>query len=349
MSSTHKKKALITGLTGQDGSYLAELLLKKGYEVHGVVRRASTFNRVNIEHIFYSEGLREHNLHYGDMSDINSLIGIIRHVKPDEIYNLAAQSHVKVSFEIPYYTAQSDAIGVLSLLEAVRLLDLKPKIYQASTSELYSGDKKDAPQNEHTPFKPRSPYGVAKLYGFEIARIYRESYGMFVVNGILFNHESPRRGYNFVSRKITLAIGEIVRNERNHVSLGNLDASRDWGYAPEYMEAAWRMLQQKEPEDFVIATGETHTIREFVTEAFKVAGIDIEWRGKGLKEEGVDAKSGKVRIKVDSEYFRPNEVNYLKGDAGKAHRELKWKPTTTFKELVKLMVEHDMQGTIRGA
>jgi GDPmannose 4,6-dehydratase len=349
MSGAKKKVALITGITGQDGSYLAEILLKKGYTVHGIVRRASTFNRANIEHIFHSEGLREHNLHYGDMSDINSLMGIIRKVRPDEIYNLAAQSHVKVSFEIPYYTAQSDAVGVLSLLEAVRLLEQTPKIYQASTSELYSGDKKDAPQNEETTFKPRSPYGAAKLYGFEIARIYRESYGMFVVNGILFNHESERRGYNFVSRKITLGIGEILRNERDHISLGNLDAARDWGYAPEYMEAAWRMLQQKEPEDFVIATGETHTVREFATEAFKIAGIDLEWKGKDVHEVGCDAKTGHVYIKVDPEYFRPNEVNYLRGDASKAKRMLKWEPQTTFKELARLMVEHDRGGTIRGA
>jgi GDPmannose 4,6-dehydratase len=350
MTTEKKKKvALITGITGQDGSFLAEILLSKDYEVHGVVRRASTFNRANIQHIFHSEGLREHNLHYGDMSDINSLMGIIRKVKPDEIYNLAAQSHVKVSFEIPYYTAQSDAVGVLSLLEAVRLLDLKPKIYQASTSELFSGAKSEAPQNEETKFKPRSPYGVAKLYGFEIARIYRESYGMFVVNGILFNHESERRGYNFVSRKISLGIGEIVRGEREFISLGNLDASRDWGYAPEYMEAAWRMLQQKEPGDFVIATGETHTVREFATEAFKVIGIDLVWKGKGLDEEGVDKKTGVVRVKVDPEYFRPNEVSYLQGDATKAHKALKWQPKTTFRDIARIMVEHDLRKGISGA
>lgn len=338
-----KKKALITGLTGQDGSYLAELLLEKGYEVHGVVRRTSTFNRHNIEHIFNSDEKRDAAFHYGDMTDINSLMGILRKVKPDEIYNLAAQSHVKVSFEIPFYTAQSDAVGVLSLLEAVRLLDLKPKIYQASTSELFGGTKEELPQSEKTPFKPRSPYGVAKLYGFEIARVYRESYGMFVVNGILFNHESPRRGFNFVSRKITLGVSEIVRGKREHIALGNLDASRDWGYAPEYMEAAWLMLQQEKPEDFVIATGETHTVREFATEAFKIAGIDIKWKGKGLDEVGVDAKTGAVRVVVDPEYFRPNEVNHLEGDSSKARKILKWKPKTTFKDIARIMVEADLK------
>lgn len=337
------RKALITGVTGQDGSYLAEILLEKGYEVHGIIRRASTFNRHNIEHIFNTDEKRDAFLHYGDMSDINSLMGIIRKVRPDEIYNLAAQSHVKVSFEIPYYTAQSDAVGVLSLLEAVRLLDLKPKIYQASTSELYSGDKKEAPQNERTQFKPRSPYGVAKLYGFEIARVYRESYGMFVVNGILFNHESPRRGFNFVSRKISLGVAAIVRGEIEHVLLGNLEASRDWGYAPEYMDAAWRMLQQAEPDDFVIATGETHTVREFSEEAFRIGGIELAWRGKGLQEEGIDRKTGRVIVKIDPEYFRPNEVNYLCGDAAKAKRVLKWSPKVGFKELVRLMVESDLQ------
>jgi GDPmannose 4,6-dehydratase len=338
-----KKKAFITGLTGQDGSYLAELLLAKGYEVHGLVRRASTFNRHNIEHIFNTEHKRDASLHYGDMSDINSLMGVIRKVKPDEIYNLAAQSHVKVSFDIPYYTAQSDAIGVLSLLEAVRLLDLKPKIYQASTSELYSGDKKAAPQNEETPFKPRSPYGVAKLYGFEIARVYRESYNMHISNGILFNHESERRGFNFVSRKITRGIAEIVRGTSECLYLGNLDAARDWGYAPEYMEAAWKMLQQKKPDDYVIATGETHTVRQFAEEAFRHVNMTLKCEGKGLKERGVDMKSGKILVKVDPTYFRPNEVSYLRGDAAKAHRVLGWQPKIRFKELVRKMMDSDLQ------
>lgn len=336
-----KKKALITGITGQDGSYLAEFLLKKGYEVHGLVRRSSTFNRHNIEHIFKEKESAIPYLHYGDMSDINSLISVLEMVKPDEIYNLAAQSHVKVSFEIPYYTAQSDAVGVLSLMEAVRLLKLKSKIYQASTSELYSGDKKEAPQSEKTPFRPRSPYGVAKLYAYEIARIYRESYGMFVVNGILFNHESPRRGYNFVSRKITHAAAEITLGLRDKVMLGNLNASRDWGYAKEYVEAMWRMLQQKGPHDLVMATGETHTVREFASEVFAHAGMPLKWRGKGVKEEGVD-KDGIVRVAVDPTYFRPNEVSYLRGNAAKAKKMLKWAPKTTFKELARLMYDADL-------
>ncbi|KND49396.1 MAG: GDPmannose 4,6-dehydratase [Parcubacteria bacterium C7867-008] len=341
-----KKKALITGITGQDGSYLAELLLSKGYEVHGIIRRSSTFNRLNISHIFGSEEQRDRGLHYGDMTDINSLIRILKEVQPDEVYNLAAQSHVKVSFELPFYTAQCDAIGTLSLLEAIRALDLKCKVYQASTSELFSGDKTTAPQNETTPLKPRSPYGVAKLYAFETARIYRESYGMFVVNGILFNHESPRRGFNFVSRKVTLSIGEIVRGTRDTITLGNLDASRDWGFAPEYMEAAWMMLQQDTPNDFVIATEETHTIREFVEEAFRIVGVDITWKGIGLDEVGIDSKTGTVRVRVDPGYFRPNEVSYLRGDATKAKKILGWEPRTGFKDLVRIMVESDLEQTI---
>lgn len=337
------KKALITGVTGQDGSYLAEILIKKGYEVHGMVRRSSTFNRRNIEHIFNTKEIYSHDLHYGDMTDIDSILRIIREVKPDEIYNLAAQSHVRVSFDIPFYTAQSDAIGVLNLLEAVKNLDLKPKIYQASTSELFSGDPKQAPQNEKTPFKPRSPYGVAKLYGFEIARIYRESYNMFIVNGILFNHESPRRGENFVTRKITIGLNEIKAGKREKLRLGNLDAKRDWGYAPEYMEAAWMMLQQKIPEDFVIATGKTHSVREFIEEACAVLDIDIKWRGNGMNEKGTDLKTGKIIIEIDPGYFRPNEVNYLCGNSAKARKELGWKPKTSFKKLVQMMVEADKE------
>lgn len=335
------KKALITGITGQDGSYLAEFLVKKGYEVHGMVRRSSTFNRKNIEHIFNAKEIYSHKLHYGDMTDVDSILRILREIKPDEIYNLAAQSHVRVSFDIPFYTAQSDAIGVLNLVEAVKNLGLKSKIYQASTSELFSGDPKEAPQNEKTPFKPKSPYGVAKLYGFELARIYRESYGMFIVNGILFNHESPRRGENFVTRKITIALNEIKAGKRGKLLLGNLDAKRDWGYAPEYMEAAWKMLQQKKPEDFVISTGKTHSIREFIEEASKVLDIDIVWKGKGLNEKGIDRKTGKVIIGIDEGYFRPNEVNYLCGDSSRAKKYLKWKPKTSFKELVKIMVLAD--------
>jgi len=341
--TTQKRKALITGITGQDGSYLAELLLEKGYEVHGLVRRSSTFNRHNIEHIFNDDVLRDRHLHYGDLADINSLLIVLKKVQPDEIYNLGAQSHVRVSFEIPYYTAQSDALGVLSLLEAVRLLDLKAKIYQASTSELYSGDPAEAPQNEDTRFKPRSPYGVSKLFGFEIARTYRESYGMFIVNGILFNHESPRRSHNFVTRKVTRAVAEISQGKRAGLTLGYLDASRDWGYAPEYMEAAWRMLQQKQPKDYVIATGETHTIRELAEEAFTHVGVRLVWKGKGVHECGIDKKTGKVLITIDPYHYRPNEVHHLRGDASKARKELKWKPQTNFKELVRLMVEADLK------
>ena len=336
-----KKKALITGITGQDGSYLAEFLIKKGYEVHGMVRRSSTFNRKNIEHIFNTKEKYSHELHYGDMTDIDSILRILRQVRPDEIYNLAAQSHVRVSFDIPFYTAQSDAIGVLNMLEAVKNLDLKSKIYQASTSELFSGDPKEAPQNEKTHFKPKSPYGVAKLYGFEIARVYKESYGMFIVNGILFNHESPRRSDNFVTRKVTVGLNEIKVGNRDKILLGNLDAHRDWGYAPEYMEAAWKMLQQKKPEDFVISTGKTHTIRELVEEACLVLEMPIVWKGKGLKEKGIDKNTGKVIVEIDPGYFRPNEVDYLCGDSSKAKKVLGWSPKTSFKELVKIMVEAD--------
>ncbi|MFA6279101.1 MAG: GDP-mannose 4,6-dehydratase [Candidatus Paceibacterota bacterium] len=337
------KKALITGITGQDGSYLAELLIKKGYEVHGLVRRSSTFNRHNIEHIFTTDAKRAAHLHYGDMADMNSIMSILKSVQPDEIYNLAAQSHVKISFEVPSYTAQADALGVLSLLEAVRLLGLNSKIYQASTSELFSGDKKEAPQNEKTPFKPRSPYGVAKLYAFEIARVYRESYGMFIVNGILFNHESPRRGINFVTRKIMHGVAEVAAGMREYIELGNLDAARDWGYAPEYMGAAWLMLQQKKPQDFVIATGETHTVRELAEESFRAIGVKLHWKGKREREVGVDAKTGVVRVKIDLHYFRPNEVEYLRGDARLARKILHWKPKTTFKKLVDLMIKYELE------
>lgn len=337
-----RKVALITGITGQDGSYLAELLLEKGYDVHGLVRRTSTFNRHNIEHLHKDSYNRALTLHYGDMTDIHSLLSILKRVQPDEIYNLAAQSHVRVSFDIPFYTAQSDAVGVLGLLEAVRVVCPTARVYQASTSELFSGDPKEAPQSEKTPFHPRSPYGVAKLYGAEIARIYRESYGMFVVNGILFNHESPRRGENFVTRKVVIGAVKIKLGLEKKISLGNIDARRDWGYAPEYMEAAWKMLQQKKPQDFVIATGETHSIRELVELAFKRVGINIQWKGKGQKEKGVDAKTGKVLVDIDSYYFRPNEVDVLCGDASKAHKELGWKPKTTFKKLIEIMVDAEL-------
>ena len=337
-----RKKVLITGITGQDGSYLAEFLVNKGYEVHGLVRRASTFNRQNIEHIFNTELKRQHFLHYGDMSDINSLIKVLRKTNPDEIYNLAAQSHVQVSFDIPYYTAQADAVGVLSLLEAVRILGIKPKIYQASTSELYSGDKKQAPQNEETPFKPRSPYGVAKLYAFEICRIYRESYNMFICNGILFNHESSRRSGNFVTQKIVHGIIDISSTLKGILYLGNLDAQRDWGYAPEYMEATWRMLQLSKPDDYVIATGKTHSVRELIETVCQYVGISIIWKGKGINERGIDKKTKKTIIKIDPNYFRPNEVNYLRGDMSKALKILKWKPKTQFRELIQIMVKAEL-------
>ncbi len=342
-NSTQKRVALITGITGQDGSYLAEFLLEKGYEVHGLVRRSSTFNRQNISHIFNTDEKREKYLHYGDMTDINSLITALRACKPDEIYNLAAQSHVKVSFELPYYTAQADAVGVMSILEAVRTLDLKSKVYQASTSELYSGDSTETPQNEQTPFRPRSPYGVAKLYAYHITRIYRESYGIFAVNGILFNHESPRRGTNFVSRKITRAAAEIKKGNKEKLYLGNLDARRDWGYSKEYVEAMWLMLQQDEPKDYVIATGETHTVREFVDHVFTYAGMPLRWEGSGIEEKGIDIETGEVRVEVDENYFRPNEVNHLHGDGSLAKKELGWEPKTTFKELAELMYDFDIE------
>lgn len=340
------KKALITGITGQDGSYLAEFLLSKGYEVHGLVRRASTFNRQNIQHIFGQGGMSDSHLHYGDMSDINSLISVLKQVQPDEVYNLAAQSHVRVSFDVPYYTAQTDAVGVLSILEAVRINNFEARVYQASTSELYSGNREEVPQNEETPFHPRSPYGAAKLYAFEIARIYRESYGMFTVNGILFNHESPRRGHNFVSKKITRGVARIVLGQQESLFLGNLDAQRDWGYAKEYVEAMWMMLQQNKPNDYVIATGETHSVREFAEIVFAEAGMPITWRGEGVDEVGYDA-AGNARVIIDPVYFRPNEVSYLCGDPSRAEREMGWKAKTTFAELAKLMYDFDLSNEKR--
>ena len=345
------KTALITGITGQDGSFLAEFLLEKGYEVHGVIRRSSSFNTGRIEHLYIDELLKDMHiqtkvqLHYGDMTDSTNLIRLIREIKPDEIYNLAAMSHVKVSFEVPEYTADTDGVGTLRLLEAVRFLGYEKdtKIYQASTSELY-GKVQETPQNEKTPFYPRSPYGVAKLYGFWITRNYREAYNMFAVNGILFNHESERRGETFVTRKITLAAARIKKGTQEKLYLGNMDAKRDWGYAKDYVECMWLMLQHDTPEDFVIATGETHTVREFTTLAFKEVGIEIEWQGKGLDEKGIDKSTGKVLIEVDPKYFRPTEVEMLLGDPKKAKTLLGWSPTqTSFKELVKIMVKSDMK------
>ncbi|WP_436415330.1 GDP-mannose 4,6-dehydratase [Petrimonas sp.] len=344
------KVALITGITGQDGSYLAEFLIEKGYEVHGLLRRSSSFNTARIEHLYLDEWIRDMhqkrlvNLHYADMTDSSSLIRVIQTIQPHEIYNLAAQSHVKVSFDVPEYTAETDAVGTLRLLEAVRILGMekKTRIYQASTSELY-GLVQEVPQKETTPFYPRSPYGVAKLYGFWITKNYRESYNMFAVNGILFNHESERRGETFVTRKITIAVARIAQNMQDKLYLGNLDALRDWGYAKDYVECMWLMLQHDKPEDFVIATGEMHSIREFCTRAFSEAGIELRWEGRGIDEKGIDVSTGKVLVEVDPKYFRPAEVEQLMGDPTKAKTLLGWNPRkTSFEELVKLMVKHDM-------
>lgn len=346
-----QKVALITGITGQDGSYLAEFLIDKGYEVHGVLRRSSSFNTGRIEHLYLDEWVRDMkrkrlvNLHWGDMTDTSSLIRITQTIQPDEIYNLAAQSHVKVSFDVPEFTAETDAVGTLRLLEAVRILGMehKTKIYQASTSELF-GLVQETPQKETTPFYPRSPYAVAKLYAYWIMKNYRESYGMFAVNGILFNHESERRGENFVTRKITLAACRIAQGLQDKLYLGNLSSLRDWGYAKDYVECMWLMLQQEKPEDFVIATGEQHTVREFCTLAFKYAGIELEWQGEGLEEKGIDKNTGKVLVEVDPKYFRPAEVQTLLGDPTKARTVLGWNPRkTSFDELVRLMVESDKQ------
>jgi GDPmannose 4,6-dehydratase len=344
------KTALITGITGQDGSFLAEFLLGKGYEVHGILRRSSSFNTGRIEHLYFDEWVRDMkqkrtvNLHYGDLTDSSSLVRIIQQVQPDEIYNLAAQSHVKVSFEVPEYTAETDAVGTLRILEAVRILGMEKKvrIYQASTSELY-GKVQETPQKETTPFYPRSPYGVAKQYGFWITRNYRESYGMFAVNGILFNHESERRGETFVTRKITLAAARIRLGEQNKLYLGNLNAMRDWGYAKDYVECMWLMLQHDTPEDFVIATGEYHSVREFCTLAFLEAGISLRWEGEGVDEKGIDVETGNILVEVDPKYFRPAEVEQLLGDPTKARTQLGWNPRkTSFDELVRIMVRHDL-------
>ncbi|MDE7467503.1 MAG: GDP-mannose 4,6-dehydratase [Muribaculaceae bacterium] len=343
--------ALITGITGQDGSYLAEFLLEKGYDVHGIIRRSSSFNTERIEHLYLDEWVRDMhrrrliNLHYGDMTDSSSLIRIIAEVQPDEIYNLAAQSHVKVSFDVPEYTADTDAVGVLRLLEAVRILHMekKTRIYQASTSELF-GKVQEIPQRETTPFYPRSPYAVAKLYAFWIMKNYRESYGMYTANGILFNHESERRGETFVTRKISLAAARIARGLQDKLYLGNLDARRDWGYARDYVECMWLILQQPEPDDFVIATGEYHTVREFATLAFARAGINLRWEGSGIHEKGIDTATGKVLVEVDPRFFRPAEVEQLLGDPAKARTKLGWNPrSTSFEQLVNLMVDHDLK------
>lgn len=348
---TSSKVALITGITGQDGSYLAEFLIDKGYEVHGLLRRSSSFNTGRIEHLYLDEWVRDMKkdrlvkLHWADMTDSSSLIRIIGEIHPTEIYNLAAQSHVKVSFDVPEYTADTDAIGVLRLLEAVRIcgLDKTCRIYQASTSELF-GQVQEVPQKETTPFYPRSPYAVAKLYGFWIMKNYRESYGMYCCNGILFNHESERRGENFVTRKITLAAARIAHGLQDKLYLGNLDARRDWGYAPDYVQCMWLMLQQEQPDDFVIATGEYYSVRDFATLAFHYAGIELEWKDKGMNEKGIDKATGKVLVEVDPKYFRPAEVEQLLGDPTKAKEKLGWNPRqTSFEELVKRMTEFDLK------
>jgi GDPmannose 4,6-dehydratase len=366
------KVALITGITGQDGSFLAEFLIEKGYEVHGILRRSSSFNTGRIEHLYLDEWVRDMkkkrlvNLHWGDMTDSSSLIRIISEIRPDEIYNLAAQSHVKVSFDVPEFTADADAMGVLRLLEAVRISGLadKCRIYQASTSELF-GLVQEVPQKETTPFYPRSPYGVAKLYGFWIMKNYRESYNMYCCNGILFNHESERRGETFVTRKITLAAARIAQGFQDKLYLGNLNSLRDWGYAKDYVECMWLILQQEKPEDFVIATGQYHSVREFCTLAFKAVGIELRWEGEGVNEKGICVKTlnsplelarfpqkelstlnleGKTLVEVDPKYFRPAEVDQLLGDPSKAKRVLGWNPQkTSFEELVRIMVEHDMK------
>lgn len=351
MEQNKQNIALITGITGQDGSFLAEFLLEKGYEVHGIIRRSSSFNTGRIEHLYLDEWVRDMkqkrliNLHYGDMTDSSSLIRIIQEVQPTEIYNLAAQSHVKVSFDVPEYTAETDATGTLRLLEAVRILKMenRTRIYQASTSELY-GKVQEVPQSETTPFYPRSPYAVAKLYGFWITKNYRESYGMYAVNGILFNHESERRGETFVTRKITLAAARIVNGLQDKLYLGNLNALRDWGYARDYVECMWLIMQQEEPDDYVIATGEYHTVREFTTLAFKRAGIELKWEGEGLNEKGIDITTGKVLVEVDPKFFRPAEVEQLLGNPTKAKEKLGWNPRkTSFQELINIMVDADLE------
>jgi len=337
------KKSLITGITGQDGSYLAELLLDKGYEVHGIIRRSSSFNTGRIDHIINDDQYRDQFFfHHGDVTDASNLNRILEKIEPDEIYNLAAQSHVKVSFEMPDYTAQVDALGTLRFLDAIRETGVKTKFYQASTSELF-GKSKEVPQNENTPFYPRSPYGVAKLYGYWIIVNYREAYDLFACNGILFNHESPRRGETFITRKITRAAARIKAGLQDTLFLGNLDAKRDWGYAPEYVEGMWCMLQQDKPEDYVLATGETNTVREFVELAFQELDMELEWIGKDEKERGIEKSTRKVLVKIDPNYFRPTEVELLIGDAGKAKQQLGWKPKVKFKELVIMMVQSDWE------
>lgn len=364
------KIALITGITGQDGSYLAEILLQKGYVVHGIIRRSSSFNTGRIDHLYSDKTILDNKLflHYGDVTDTSNLNRLLEKTQPEEIFNLAAQSHVKVSFEVPEYTAEVDAVGTLRFLDAIRETGLKTKFYQASTSELF-GKVQEIPQNEKTPFYPRSPYGVAKIYGYWIVVNYREAYNLFACNGILFNHESPRRGETFVTRKITRAVSRIICGHQKKLFLGNLNAKRDWGYAPEYCEGMWRMLQNKEPEDFVLATGETHTVKEFVELSFKSLGIELDWRGSNENEKGIIKsinadlileglndvkpvlqdtllkyiKKGEIVVEIDKNYYRPTEVDLLIGDASKAEKILNWKPKTKFEDLVKIMINADFE------
>jgi GDPmannose 4,6-dehydratase len=348
------KKALITGITGQDGSYLTELLLEKGYEVHGIIRRSSSFNTGRIDHLFNDPAVHDVKLflHYGDLTDSSNLNRLLEKTEPDEIYNLAAQSHVKVSFEVPEYTAEVDAIGTLRFLDAIKETGIKTRFYQASSSELY-GKAQEIPQNEKTSFYPRSPYGVAKLYGYWIIVNYREAYNLFACNGILFNHESPRRGETFVTRKITRAAARIRSGLQQNLKLGNLNAKRDWGYAPEFVDGMWRILQQDQADDYVLATGETHTVREFAATAFKELGMELEWRGKDVQEKGIliklngktndKIKTGSTLVEVDANYFRPTEVDVLIGDAAKARQKLNWIPRVKFAELVKIMTVADWE------
>ncbi len=340
-----RKKALITGITGQDGSYLTELLLEKGYEVHGIVRRHSVISTTRIDNLFENPEIGEKSLflHYGDLTDSSNLNRLIERIKPDEIYNLGAQSHVAVSFEVPEYTAEATGVGTIRLLDAIRESGHKCKFYQASTSELFGGLPGTAPQSEKTPFYPKSPYGAAKLYSYWITVNYREAYNLFACNGILFNHESPRRGETFVTRKITRAVAGILGGRREKLSLGNLDAKRDWGFAGDYVEGMWLMLQQEEPDDYVLATNETHTVREFVEITFREVGIELEWQGEGVDEKGYDKATGKLLVDVNPRYFRPAEVELLWGDSTKAERELGWKRKVSFRELVHMMIDHDMR------
>lgn len=338
------KKALITGITGQDGSYLAEFLLKKNYKVHGLRRYSSTENKLkNLQDIINNKNLvKNFYLHYGDITDTDSVYRIIQQTKPDEIYNLAAQSHVLTSFQVPEYTTQVDAVSQLRVIEVVKQINNKIKIYQAATSELFGNSNKKF-QNEKTPFDPVSPYSVAKLYGFNISKVYRQAYKLFICNGILFNHESPRRGSSFVSKKIVESVKKIINGEITHFRLGNINSIRDWGYAKEYVESMWLMLQQKKPDDYVVATGQKHSVREFVEEAFKYVNIRINWKGKDLDEVGYNAKTKKILVKIDPYYFRPNELVYLRGDCSKLKKILKWEPKTSFKELVKLMMQSELK------